>query len=45
MANVDIMCERGIVVELFKNYPHFGRIVIREKQSTIGSGIIIKIVD
>jgi len=44
-ASVEIMCERPTAVELFKNYPLLGRIILREKEKTIASGIIKEILD
>ncbi len=45
IANVEVMAERGTCMELFKNYPSLGRVVLREKSTTIASGVIISILE
>jgi len=45
VANVEILCERPTCMELFKNYPLFGRVILREKDRTIASGVIKEIIE
>jgi len=44
-ASVEILCERPTPMELFKNYPLLGRVILREKERTIASGIIKEIIE
>lgn len=44
-ASVEILCERPTPMELFKNNALLGRIILREKERTIASGIIKEIID
>jgi translation elongation factor EF-1alpha len=32
-------------MELFKNYPLLGRVILREKTSTIAAGVVISMIE
>jgi len=45
MAKVEITCERPVCLELFENYPTYGRFTVREKGESIASGKITEIIE